>query len=124
MTDDFLALPPPQRFFTGGDESIRGHAFQSLGPRGPGGAVVGGSFLGVVSAELQRDLTRDWGLAGFVDAGNAFEGTRLTATRLAVGVGLGLRWRSPIGPVKVDLAHPLAIGPEDLRLHLRVGPDF
>jgi translocation and assembly module TamA len=123
ISDDFLALPPAQRFFAGGDASVRGYAFQSLGPVNDTGSVVGGSLLGVASAELERFLTRKWGVAAFVDAGNAFAGAGST-TSLAIGIGLGVRWRSPIGPVKVDFAHPLEDGEEDLRLHVRIGPDF
>ncbi|MCP5199095.1 MAG: outer membrane protein assembly factor [Gammaproteobacteria bacterium] len=121
-TPDFRELPPSERFFAGGDTSIRGFQFEDLGPVDDQGEVIGGRYLAVGSVELEKLVTDTWGVAGFVDAGNAFGGDG-SATGLKVGVGLGLRWRSPIGPARIDLAHPLD---DDtvVRLHLRIGPDL
>ncbi len=120
--DDFRALPPSERFFAGGDNSIRGYDYQDLGPVNSTGNVIGGRYLGVVSLEVEKYFTEKWGVAGFVDTGNAFGGPGRN-TGLKTGVGLGLRWRSPVGPLRVDLAHPLD---DDnlLKLHLRIGPDL
>lgn len=121
-TDAFGDLPPSERFFAGGDVSIRGFDFEAIGPEDANGDVVGGRYLGVASVELEQMVTDSWGVAAFVDAGNAFGGEG-SDTGVEVGVGLGVRWRSPIGPARVDLAHPL----DDntlLRLHLRIGPDL
>jgi translocation and assembly module TamA len=119
---DFGEMPPSERFFAGGDTSIRGFQFEDLGPVDDQGEVVGGRYLAVGSVEIEKYLTDTWGVAGFVDAGNAFGGAG-SATGVKVGVGLGVRWRSPIGPARVDLAHPLD---DDtvVRLHLRIGPDL
>ena len=120
--DNFRALPPSERFFAGGDNSIRGYDFQELGPVNATGNVIGGPYLGVMSFEIEKYLTDKWGVATFVDSGNAFGGPGRN-TGLKTGVGLGLRWRSPVGPVRLDLAHPLD---DDtlLKLHLRIGPDL
>ncbi len=118
----FGDLPPSERFFAGGDVSIRGYAFEDLGPENDDGEVIGGQYLGVASLELEKAIGERWGIAAFADAGNAFGGDG-HATGIKVGVGAGVRWHSPIGPVRVDLAHPLD---DDtvLRLHLRIGPDL
>lgn len=118
----FDDLPPSERFFAGGDNSIRGYDYQDLGPEDARGKVVGGQFLGVASVELETLLTERWGVAAFVDGGNAYGGDG-SATGVAASVGLGLRFRSPLGPARVDLAHPLDDA-TSLRLHLRIGPDF
>lgn len=120
-TDDFDRLPPAQRFFAGGDRSIRGFAFQELGPKNELGRVAGGRYLAVASLEYERHLFGDFGVAGFVDAGNAFDAGKFDA---AVGIGLGLRWRSPVGLVRVDLAYPAAGDGDRLRLHLQIGPEL
>lgn len=119
---DFDQLPPSERFFAGGDTSIRGYDFQDLGPEDADGQVIGGRYLAVGSVELERSLSDAWGVAGFVDAGNAFGGDG-SSTGVKVGIGAGVRWRSPIGPARIDLAHPLD---DDtvVRLHLRIGPDL
>ena len=119
---DFRELPPSERFFAGGDRSIRGFDFEDLGPVDDTGDVIGGRYLAVASVELEKMLTERWGMAAFVDAGNAFGGAG-SATGVKVSVGAGVRWRSPIGPARVDLAHPLD---DDtvLRMHLRIGPDL
>ena len=121
--DQFRQLPPAERFFTGGDNSIRGYDFQELGPVNDKGDVIGGAYLGVVSLEVEKYLTDNWGIAGFVDTGNAFGGPG-SSTGLKTGVGLGLRWRSPVGPVRIDLAHPLDKSDTLFRIHLRIGPDL
>jgi translocation and assembly module TamA len=120
--DEFRALPPSERFFAGGDRSIRGYDFQDLGPINSSGKVIGGEYIGIISFELEKYLTEKWGVAGFVDTGNAFGGPG-SDTGLKTGIGLGLRWRSPVGPVRVDLAHPLD-DDTAIKLHLRIGPDF
>ena len=120
--DDFGRLPPSERFFAGGDTSIRGYDFQDLGPEDVNGKVVGGQYLAVGSVELEKSLSDAWGVATFVDAGNAFGGSG-SATGVKVGIGAGVRWRSPIGPARIDLAHPLD-SDTVVRLHLRIGPDL
>lgn len=120
--DDFEVLPPSQRFFTGGDTSVRGYEFQSLGPKDDAGNVIGGKYLLVGSIEYEHPIVNKWSAALFADAGNAFSDTD-SNDGFKVGVGFGIRWTSPIGPVRVDLAHPL----DDetvFRLHLRLGPDL
>lgn len=114
-------LPPSVRFFAGGDESVRGYAFESLGPKDESGKVVGGSKLVVASFEYEQPIVGRWSLAWFVDSGNAFNGRHLDPQ---TGVGMGARWQSPIGPVRVDLAFPLDKEDGDARLHVSLGPDL
>jgi len=121
-TDDFSALPPQLRFFAGGDNSVRGFSYQSIGPENVYGRVIGGNNLIVASSEVEHYFTRQWGMAVFVDAGNAFDGTDFTPR---VGTGLGVRWRSPVGLVRVDVGTPVNDSQRHgLELHLVIGPDL
>lgn len=120
--DDFDKLPPTERFFAGGDVSIRGFDIDELGPEDANGEVVGGRYLAVGSVEIEKAVADDWGVAAFVDAGNAYGGSG-SSTGLRIGTGAGVRWYSPIGPVRLDVAHPLD---DDtlVRIHVRIGPDL
>ena len=119
--DDFARLPPELRFFAGGDRSIRGYGYQAIGPRNARDLVVGGEYLAVASAEYEHYFVRNWGGAVFVDAGDAFT-DRFDAK---VGVGIGVRWRSPVGLVRLDVAAPVDDEFESgLALHLVIGPDL
>lgn len=121
-TSDFSALPPQLRFFAGGDRSVRGYGFQSIGPRNSDGRVIGGRNLLVASTEMEHYFTRNWGMAAFVDAGNAFSGTDY---RPRIGAGLGLRWLSPVGMIRVDLGTPIRdANAHGIELHLVIGPDL
>jgi len=102
LADSRQRIPQDYLFRTGGAGSVRGYAYQSLGIK-EGNATVGGRYLGIVSAEVTHWLDEAWGLAAFVDAGDAVDSRR--DLRLAVGYGLGARWRSPAGPIGVDLAY-------------------
>jgi translocation and assembly module TamA len=118
---EFDALPASVRFFAGGDNSVRGYDFEALGPVDENGQVVGGSSLATGSFEFEHPLRDRWSLAFFVDAGNAFEGSDFDAKR---GAGLGGRWQSPLGPIRVDLAHPFDDDTTSWRLHISLGPDL
>ncbi|HXV14772.1 MAG TPA: BamA/TamA family outer membrane protein, partial [Candidatus Krumholzibacteria bacterium] len=119
-TPSFRELPPTIRFFAGGDNSVRGYDYQSLGPLDDAGYVIGGRLLLTTSAEIQVPIKGKFGLAGFYDAGNAFahagEGT------MEQGVGSGLRWQSPVGPIRLDLAY--AIHHDSWQVHFTMGPDL
>ena len=121
---DFDKLPPELRFFAGGDRSIRGYGFQTIGPHNEHELVVGGRDLAVASAEYEYYFTRNWGVATFVDAGDAFSGFGNFRTR--VGSGVGLRWRSPVGMVRADIGVPVhdPDGKTGFELHLVIGPDL
>ena len=119
FTTQFEQLPPSLRFFAGGDRSIRGYGYQEVGPRVLG-TPTGGKNLLVGSAEYERMFSRDWGAAVFVDAGNAFNDVNEGAS---VGAGLGLRWRSPVGMVRVDVAHGFD-SQDRFGLHINIGPDL
>jgi translocation and assembly module TamA len=118
---DFAALPPSVRFFAGGDNSVRGYAYKSLGPTDSTGAVIGGSELAVASLEYEHNVRPHWSVAMFVDSGNAFDrGAFDTRT----GAGIGARWQSPLGPIRVDVAHPFDDSSTNWRLHITLGPDL
>jgi translocation and assembly module TamA len=121
-TSDFSALPPQLRFFAGGDRSVRGYDFESIGPRNAYNRVIGGEGLLVGSTEVEHYFTRNWGMAAFVDAGNAFTGTDYSPR---VGAGLGVRWLSPVGMIRVDVAVPVHDKNEHgVHLHVVIGPDL
>ena len=120
--DDLLKLPPSKRFYAGGDNSVRGFAFEDLGPRDDNNDVVGGRYLAVGSLEVERHLQGKWSAAVFIDAGNAFDINYPAET--AYGAGFGLRWRSPVGPIRFDLARGHVMDEQTLRLHIVLGPEL
>ncbi len=119
-TDDFEQIPTSVRYFAGGASSVRGYAYQSLGPADNDGDAIGAQRLLVGSVEYEHYFNDRWGLALFADAGNALEDF---SDDLEQGVGFGLRWKSPIGPVRIDLANTISDN-EDWRLHINIGPDL
>lgn len=121
IKNNFQELPVSVRFFTGGDRSIRGYDFESLGPTNTDGDVIGGSHLVEASVEFDRMITEKWSIAAFADTGSAFNNSKPV---FSSGVGLGIRWYSPVGPVRVDFAHPLDDPDSDFRLHVVLGPDL
>lgn len=120
LATSFSNLPTSIRYFAGGDRSIRGYDLDALGPTDSEGEVRGGRHLAVASIELERAVRENWSLAVFADSGAAFNNT---SDPLSSGVGVGVRWLSPVGAVRVDLAHPLDGGPS-LRVHIGVGSSF
>ena len=112
-------VPPTFLFRTGGDTTVRGYAFESLGVQ-DGNAVVGGRYLAVASVEYTHWIAESWGLAAFVDAGNAAD--TLSGLKPAFGVGVGARARTPIGPLRFDVAY----GEEtnSFRIHFSFGYTF
>lgn len=112
-------IPSAYVFRTGGDTSIRGYGYESLGVA-ENDAIVGGRYLLVGSVELIRWLNREWGVAAFIDGGNAWD--RLEKLDPVYGYGLGVRWRSPIGNISFDLAYGDAT--HELRVHLNAGVVF
>jgi len=122
-SSDFGQLPKSLRWFAGGDQSVRGYGFESLGPRNPEGQVVGGQHRLLLSVEgMYPVVGNEWYAAAFVDTGNAFN--RFDAMDLHTGAGVGARWRSPIGLVRIDIAQPLKGATRQPRLHLAVGAEF
>ncbi len=121
LTSQLRDLPPTTRFFTGGDQSVRGFEYLSLGPRTASGQPIGGRSLAVVSGEVEWYFTGKWGVAAFLDTGNAFDSAPLIVEH---GAGIGMRWRSPVGPIRVDGAWAVSRDGSPFRIHLNIGPDF
>jgi len=120
LVAEFDQLPASQRFFAGGDQSVRGYSYQSLGPTDADGNVTGGKFLTTYSVEAEVRIAGNWGAAVFADAGGADDDPNPSLSR---GVGAGLRYRAPVGTLQLDLAHPLDGDETGVRPHLgiRVG---
>jgi translocation and assembly module TamA len=119
---DFNQLPPELRFFAGGDRSIRGFDYQQLGTTNDEGKVIGGTHLAVGSAEVERYFLPKWGGALWVDGGDAF---RTGEFDLNVGVGIGVRWRSPVGVVRVDVGKPVKSDlAHSIHFNISIGPDL
>lgn len=118
--DDFNLYPASLRYFAGGDSSVRGYTYQSLGPVDDDGVVVGGKQVFTTSFEYDHRVAESWVLAGFVDAGNAYNDE---VDKLYVGAGAGVRWLAPFGSLRVDLAWPVSEEPQlnDVRFHIGFG---
>jgi translocation and assembly module TamA len=117
LVGQFNELPASQRFFAGGDESVRGYQYQSLGPKDALGNVIGGKFLTTMSVETEYFPWEHWGGAVFYDAGGADDDP---SPALSQAVGVGLRYLAPVGYFQVDVAHPLNGDDGGVRLHLGV----
>lgn len=123
MTNDLVAMPPSLRFFAGGDRSIRGYAYREVGPRTPppDNFALGAKHMFTGTVEYERYLDGSpWGGAVFVDTGSAFDDT----PDLHTGVGIGLRWRSPVGPVRIDIARGLNDPDSSFQVYLNIGADL
>ncbi|MGD8218854.1 autotransporter assembly complex protein TamA [Pseudomonas thivervalensis] len=120
-TNGYKSIPPSLRFFAGGDQSVRGYDYQSLSPENAEGDRIGGRYMVAGSLEYQYSIAEKWRVATFVDQGNSFNSLELPS--LKIGVGVGVRWVSPVGPIRLDLAH--AMDDEGgIRLHFSMGPEL
>jgi translocation and assembly module TamA len=122
FTDPLREIPPSLRFFAGGDQSVRGYAYQSLGPTDATGLVVGGRHLVSGSLELERALFKNWGVSAFYDAGNAFNS--YDDVRLFQGVGGGVHYYTPVGALNLYLARQVGVDTPAYRVHFTVGFQF
>lgn len=125
LAAESATLPSTQLFLTGGDNSVRGYGYHDIGVTLPDGKTTAGRYLAAGSMEWQRPLSEfgrfaDWEATVFVDAGAV--ANQLAALRAKVGVGAGARWKSPVGPLQIDLAYGVAL--KRFRLHLTVGFSF
>ncbi|ROL63594.1 hypothetical protein BLX41_29620 [Pseudomonas protegens] len=120
-TNGYKSIPPSLRFFAGGDQSVRGYDYQTLSPKNSDGDRIGGRYMVAGSVEYQYSIAEKWRIATFVDQGNSFN--KLELPNLKTGVGVGLRWVSPVGPIRVDLAHAMN-DDGGIRLHFSMGPEL
>ena len=122
LARDTARVPSGSLFRTGGDSTVRGYGYRDIGIRLPSGIVGPGRYMAVGSVEWQRPiksngLATDWENTLFIDAGGVAD--RPQELRASVGVGTGVRWKSPIGPLQIDLAYGVKV--KQLRLHTTVG---
>jgi translocation and assembly module TamA len=119
-------IPAPQRFYAGGGGSVRGFGYQDVGPRFPDNTPQGGLSLFEGSLELRRRLTDRWGVVAFTDAGSVGVRPNPDLTHLSVGAGLGVRYNLGFGPIRVDVATPIANrnGAAPLQIYVSIGQSF
>ncbi len=118
-------IAPTRRFYAGGGGSVRGYDFQQVGPKDPEGVPTGGNSLTEVSVEA-RFRFGDWGVVPFVDAGQVFTGTVPDFSGMSFGAGIGVRYYTSFGPVRVDVATPINPGPNDPKVafYVSIGQAF
>lgn len=121
LVDSIDSLPPSLRYYTGGDSSIRGYSYKSIGTEDSSGTVIGGRYLVVQSIEMERIINENWSLAGFWDGGTATDDLSLDYYQ---GVGAGIRYRLPFGQIRFDLASAITEDSIPFRVHLTVGGDL
>jgi len=126
-------IPPSLTFFAGGDNSVRGYAYQSIGrdfipstprsptPTSPPALTVGGTRLVTASLEIQRYLNPTWRVAAFADTGDAFTGENFDPE---VGLGVGVHYLSPVGALRLEVASPVTEDASAWRIHINIGAEF
>lgn len=120
-TNEFTRLPPELRFFAGGQGSVRGYDWQGLGPLDDDGRPFGGPRVATFTVEYEREFRPALSWAAFVDGGNVFFDDRVSPE---YGAGIGIRWASPVGPVRFDVARGLDGELGGWKLYLSAGPDL
>jgi translocation and assembly module TamA len=126
LTDELTVIPPTLRFYAGGDRSVRGYEWREIGPRiaarpGRKAYALGAKHMATASLEYEQYLNDTWGFAAFVDSGSAFDDR---VDRWRTGVGIGLRWKSPVGPLRVDIGRGLDDPDSSFTLHINLGADL
>lgn len=122
-TNNFEKVPPDLRFFAGGDRSIRGYKYKDISPRDSEDKLTGASKLATGTVEYQYNVTGKWWVAAFIDSGEAVNDIR--QSDIKTGAGVGVRWASPVGPIKLDIAR--AIGDKDqhgMQFYIGLGPEL
>ena len=119
-------IPSDLRYFAGGGDTVRGYKFQSISPKNENDKFVGGRSLLALSMELRHWITPSIGVVGFMDAGRAYAGQFQKFSNLQMGAGLGLRYKTPIGALRLDLARPLNKRDEDdeFQVYISIGHTF
>jgi len=122
-TNDFNRVPPSLRFFAGGDRSIRGYKYKGISPRDSDGKLTGASKMATGSLEYQYNVTGKWWGAVFVDGGEAVND--ISNSDFKTGTGVGVRWASPFGPVKLDIAVPVGDkSTKGMQFYIGLGPEL
>ena len=101
------AVAPSRRFYAGGGASVRGYSYQGIGPRDPNNVPIGGRSLAEFSIEARVKAFGNFGLVPFLDGGNISTGTLPSFTDLRFGAGVGVRYYSNFGPIRIDVGTPL-----------------
>ncbi|TKF21894.1 outer membrane protein assembly factor [Vibrio genomosp. F6] len=121
FADEFDSLSPSLRFFAGGDNNLRGYKYESISPKDESNALTGAKYIATSTLEYQYRVVGNWWAATFVDYGDAFNNTPDWKT----GVGVGVRWVSPVGPIRLDFAWGLDETPGDeFQVHFTLGPEL
>jgi translocation and assembly module TamA len=121
-----FGLPPDQRFYAGGSSTVRGFRYQSVGPRFPDNKPTGGTAIATGTVELRQRILDSYGIVAFVDAGQVTdEGSPFSST-WRIGAGLGARYYTPIGPIRLDVAVPINKEPggDSFELYIGIGQAF
>lgn len=138
FTNSLVDMPPSLRFYAGGDRSIRGYEWREVGPRLPPSPglkafALGGKNVVTASAEFEQYFNDSWGAAVFVDSGSAWGGAEFAdesgrpindRLKMRSGVGIGARWRSPVGPLRLDIARGLDDPDSNFQIYLNIGADL
>ncbi|WP_036826012.1 autotransporter assembly complex protein TamA, partial [Photobacterium sanctipauli] len=120
IADKLEDIPPSMRFFVGGDNSIRGYSYESIAPRDSDGALRGGQYMLTSSLEYQYRVYGDWWGAVFYDYGSAW----INDPTWLSGAGVGVRWASPVGPIRLDFAWGLDKERDKFQIHFILGPEI
>lgn len=122
-TGDFNDVSPDLRYFAGGDRSVRGYDYESISPKDENGELLGASRLLTGSIEYQLRVTGNWWGAVFLDIGRA--DNKFEFSNFKKGAGVGIRWKSPLGPVKLDIARPVGDSQESgIQFYIGLGPEL
>jgi translocation and assembly module TamA len=121
-----FSLPPDQRFYAGGSGTIRGYRYQSIGPLFPDGNPKGGTAIAAGTLEFRQRIGANFGMAVFLDGGQVSDTLNVLAGTLRFGGGAGVRYYTPIGPIRVDLAAPLGrkMGDDAFEIYIGLGQAF
>ena len=119
--DDINNVPLSLRFYAGGDQSVRGFAYESISPEDEEGRLIGGKYILSGTIEYNYQFAQSWRLALFIDSGTA---TNDFSDRVEVGAGFGFRYLTPVGPVRVDHAWGLTKESKSTRLSITIGPEI
>jgi translocation and assembly module TamA len=123
---DLFSLPPDQRFYAGGSGTVRGFRYQSVGPQFPDGNPTGGTAISAGSLELRQRILDKYGVVAFVDAGQVTANGAPFTSNWRVGAGIGARYYTSIGPIRLDVAIPLNREPhgDAFELYIGIGQAF